>query len=112
MTNSPRKTSDPTGLFRWAADLHRNGNFAAAASLYLRTLKLWPNFLPALLSYAVVLQALNRPVEALASYDKALAINPRNPGALYNRGNALQDLNRAGEAIASYDGALAIKPNF
>jgi predicted TPR repeat methyltransferase len=112
MSNSPRKTSDPTELFRRAADLHRNGNFAAAASLYLQTLKSWPNFLPALLSYAVVLQALNRPAEALATYDKALAINPRNPGALYNRGNALRDLNRAGEAIASYDRALKIKPGF
>jgi predicted TPR repeat methyltransferase len=112
MINSPRKTSDPTELFRRAADLHRNGNFTAAASLYLQALKLSPNFLPALLSYAVVLQALNRPAEALASYDEALAINPRNPGALYNRGNALRDLNRADEAIASYDRALAIKPVF
>jgi predicted TPR repeat methyltransferase len=112
MTNSHRKASGPTELFRRAADLHRNSNFAAAASLYLQTLKLWPNFLPALLSYAVVLQALNRPAEALASYDKALAINPRNPGALYNRGNALRDLNRTGEAVANYDRAIAIKPDF
>ena len=55
---------------------------------------------------------LKRPEEALASYDKALAIKPDYAEALNNRGNALQDLKRPDEALASYDKALAIKPDY
>ena len=55
---------------------------------------------------------LKRPEEALASYDKALAIRPDYAEALSNRGNALQDLKRPEEALASYDKALAIRPDY
>jgi tetratricopeptide (TPR) repeat protein len=56
-------------------------------------------------------QDLKRPEEALASYDKALAIRPDHAEALNNRGTALQDLQRPEEALASYDKALAIRPD-
>ena len=55
---------------------------------------------------------LKRPEEALASYDKALAIKPDYVEALNNRGNALRDLKRLEEALASYDKALAIRPDY
>ena len=54
---------------------------------------------------------LNRVGEALASYDRALAIKPDYAEAWHNRGNALRDLKRFGEALASYDKALAINPD-
>jgi len=60
---------------------------------------------------ASALHKLGRLEEALASYDKAIAIRP-DPGALYNRGNTLQDLRRYEEALTSYDRALAIKPDY
>jgi len=50
--------------------------------------------------------------EAIASYDKALAIKDNFPEVWYNRGNALADLGLYGEAIASYKEALAIKDDF
>lgn len=59
----------------------------------------------------LALQALKRLDEALASYDKALALKPNYADAYINRGNALKDLNRLDEALASYDKALALKPN-
>ena len=49
--------------------------------------------------------------EALASYDKVLAIRPGDFDALYNRGITLQDLNRFQEAQSSYERALEVKPN-
>jgi protein O-GlcNAc transferase len=52
------------------------------------------------------------PEEALASYDRVLAIKPDFARALYSRGNALFELNRHEEALASYDRVLAIKPGF
>ena len=55
---------------------------------------------------------LKRPAEALASYDKAIALKPDYAEAHNNRGNALMDLKRPEEALASYDGAIALKPDF
>jgi tetratricopeptide (TPR) repeat protein len=49
---------------------------------------------------------------AIASYDKALEIQPDYHQAWNNRGNALQNLGRNQEAIASYDKALEIQPDY
>jgi tetratricopeptide (TPR) repeat protein len=54
---------------------------------------------------------LERFDEALANYDKALAIKPDYASALSNRGNALMALKRLDEALANYDRALAIRPD-
>jgi Tfp pilus assembly protein PilF len=60
----------------------------------------------------VVQSRLGRSKEALASYDRALAIKPDYAQVLTNRGVALWDLKRFDEALASYDKALAIKPDY
>jgi predicted O-linked N-acetylglucosamine transferase (SPINDLY family) len=59
-----------------------------------------------------VLQSLGRHEEALAAYDRALAVTPDYAEALNNRGSVLQDLKRPAEALASYDQALRRAPNF
>jgi tetratricopeptide (TPR) repeat protein len=59
----------------------------------------------------IVLAALARNEEALASYQAALALKPDYVDALYNRGNALYALGRAPEALASFERALALKPD-
>ena len=48
--------------------------------------------------------------EALASFDKALAIKPDFAEALNGRGDALKELLRFDEALASFDQAIAAKP--
>ena len=55
---------------------------------------------------------LKRLAEALASYDKAIALKPDYAEAYNNRGIALQGLNRPEEALASYDKAIALKPDY
>ncbi|MBC6472924.1 MAG: tetratricopeptide repeat protein, partial [Hormoscilla sp. GM102CHS1] len=49
--------------------------------------------------------------EVIASYDKAIEIEPDDHPAWYNRGYALLQLSRYDEAIASYDKAIEIKPD-
>ena len=49
--------------------------------------------------------------EVVASYEKALEIQPDLYETWNNLGNTLFSLNRNEEAIASYDKALAIEPN-
>jgi predicted O-linked N-acetylglucosamine transferase (SPINDLY family) len=55
---------------------------------------------------------MNRVDEALASYDRALALKPDYAQAHYNRGDTLHLLNRLDEALASYDRALALRPDY
>ena len=55
---------------------------------------------------------LNRLDDALAAYDRALAIDPGNAFALVNRGNALRYLGRADEALESFDAAIRHAPDF
>jgi tetratricopeptide (TPR) repeat protein len=50
--------------------------------------------------------------EALASFAKALEIDPRYGGAWHNRGSALTSLGRNEEAIACYHHVLEIDPLF
>ena len=57
-------------------------------------------------------QDLNRQQEALASYDRAVALRPDFAEALSNRGNVLQALERYAEAVTSYDAAVELRPEF
>jgi predicted O-linked N-acetylglucosamine transferase (SPINDLY family) len=68
-----------------------------------------PRHAGALVNYGNVLNLLGRFQDALASYDRALAIAP-DAETWNNRGNALQSLNRRIEALASFEKALALEP--
>jgi len=60
----------------------------------------------------VALETLNRSGDAIASYDRALAVRPDHVGALNNRGNALGTTKRYSEAIANYERLLSIEPDY
>ncbi len=60
----------------------------------------------------LVLARFGRGEEALAAYDKALAIDRDDAIAHNNRGFILEKLGRDEEALAAYDKALAIDPNY
>ena len=49
---------------------------------------------------------------SLASYEKAIDIEPNYAEGYYGRGNALLELGRLDDAIASYDRAISINPAF
>ena len=55
---------------------------------------------------------LKRQEEALASYDRAIALKPDIAEAHSNRGHVLHDLKRYDEAFAAYHTALAFKPDW
>ena len=58
-----------------------------------------------------MLQELGRTEEALASYDKAISLNPNSAETYSNRGVVLQELGRTEEALASYDKAISLYSN-
>jgi hypothetical protein len=60
----------------------------------------------------VTLHELQRIDEALAAYERAIALKPDFVEALNNRGNILAGLKRHDEALASFDRALVLRPDF
>ena len=71
-----------------------------------------PNNVEALTNRGVALHDLERYGEALASHERALAVQPDHAAALSNRGVTLHRLGRLDEALASYDRALALQPDY
>ena len=59
----------------------------------------------------MLLEKIGRHHEALASYDRALAVRRTSPRRS-PPGNLLRHLRRLAEALESYDRALALRPNF
>ena len=88
------------------------GELASAAELMKQAIGLAPRAPEPHSNLALVLQALRRPDEALASCERALALRADFPEAVNNRANALLELNRFAEALAGYDHALRLRPNF
>lgn len=54
----------------------------------------------------------SNPEEAIAGFNKALELDPKNLTAYGNRGVAKANLGRSDEAIADYDRVLELDPNY
>ena len=74
--------------------------------------ELLPHDLDVHLNLGVILNDLCRLDEAVASYRRALALNPDFASGHNNLGNTLRNLHRLSEAEASFRRALEIKPDF
>jgi tetratricopeptide (TPR) repeat protein len=95
-----------------AVAAYRAGQLTEAEDLFRQIISVDCNFFDALYVMAVVQAGLRKNVEALANYDRALALQPRHAEALSNRGNTLKALKRFDEALDSFDRALAAQPDY
>jgi tetratricopeptide (TPR) repeat protein len=86
-------------------DLNRGPEALASIAIGLVLREDDPGFLN---TQGIILRALLRPEEALASFDRAIARAPGLADAYLNRVAALCDLDRHEEALASADAALAL----
>src|SRR5262245_27358203 len=50
--------------------------------------------------------------DALAAYDRAIALDPQAVEAHYRRANLLSQTGRSQEGLAGYDKAIALKPDY
>lgn len=102
---------DIASLYTQALVAQRAGNPAEAERLYRQILE-QASPPEVLVNLGNVLAAQNRREEALASFDKALALRPDLFEALFNRANVLLELKRPEEALKNYDRVLALRPDF
>jgi tetratricopeptide (TPR) repeat protein len=94
-----------------AVAAYEHGRLGEADDLARAILGVRPDYFDALHLIAVINARQRRFDEALASYDRALAVQRNHAGALCNRGVTLHELRRFDEALASYDRALAMRPD-
>lgn len=92
--------------------LYRAGQLAAAAAEAARLIAAFPNGEILHNIAGAISAAAGRPEEALARYDRAIALAPDYAEAMSNRGNTLKDLKRLDEALDSFDRALALLPAY
>ncbi len=69
------------------------------------------NYAPAHFVEAVILQALGRFDESLASYKQAIALDPNYESAMINLSNLYYEIKQHVKAIESFNHALQINPN-
>jgi len=60
----------------------------------------------------VIFYNIGRHKEALASFERALALQPNNAQYWFNRGDALRELGQLENALASYNTVLLIDRNY
>jgi len=92
--------------------LYHAGRMDQAESACRTLLDAFPRSLTVLNILGSTQQVQGKLAEAVATFDRAIALQPGFADAWGNRGNALKDLGRLDEAIESYDRAIALKPDF
>jgi predicted O-linked N-acetylglucosamine transferase (SPINDLY family) len=119
--SEPLRSSRPAGpgpvlpdalqaRLRQALALHREGRIQEARPLYESILSTHPTHFATLNLLGSLLRACGDPAGALATIDRAIAVDASSAGSHNNRGNALQDLRRHEEALASFEQALRLDP--
>jgi tetratricopeptide (TPR) repeat protein len=101
-----------TDLINRAASALNKGDFAETERLCLQILADKRNVFEAFYFLARAQAKLGRHVEALVSYERALALQPNNAQLLSDRGNTLFALKRPDEALESHDRAIAAQPDY
>jgi tetratricopeptide (TPR) repeat protein len=94
-----------------AVSAYNAGRLAEAEQLCQEVLSATQGFFDALHLLALVQLRLGKRELALASFNRALAVQPNHPEMLSNRGVTLRELRRFDEALASYDRALTVRPD-
>jgi len=98
-------------LRREAEQLYESGDLQGALEKYQQVLEQEPDDDLAHYDVGVVQYSLERYEEALASIDRAAALQPERADFLMLRGNTLIRLERHDEAIRDYEEALRLDPS-
>ena len=96
-------------LLQKAIELHQAGQWADAIHCYQAAIQLQPTAI-AHLNLGILLEQADRSDEALASYTRAVELDPRGPAPQYHLGAALEQRGRWPAAMVCFQTALASQP--
>jgi tetratricopeptide (TPR) repeat protein len=85
-------------------------DFAGGEVLLRRAADFEPESAEVQALHGAALTFLDRPAEALAAFDRALAITPDDAQLLYQSANMLQNLERQADAVVRLNRAIALDP--
>ena len=85
-------------------------DFAGGEELLRRAADFAPGDAEVQALHGAALTFLDRPAEALAAFDRALAITPDNAELLYQSASMLQNLGRQADAVERLNRAIALDP--
>jgi len=89
---------------------YQAGDLARAEQHYLRSLALLPGRASTLINLAATQLRLARPLDALATAERALAADAESVDALLHLATALAQLGRLADALAAFDRLLELDP--
>ena len=87
-------------------------NYWGAQADFKTALELNPNLSEAVFNLALSQEKLNRPKDALATYNKYLETQPKSELGYYNRGNIYLQMKKYKEAVADFRRTLEIEDRF
>lgn len=102
---------DGAALYSLAVILLRRGDSAGALALLAPAAERDLAFAPLWFAQGTALQNLGRRDEALATYDRALALQPDYTEVLINSGVLLRELHRHGPALERFNRVLITQPD-
>jgi protein O-GlcNAc transferase len=103
-------SGNPHALFNYANVLRALDKTDDALDWLAKAIALSPNFADAHLNRGAILMARQELHEAIAEFDRAIAIAPSSAG-FANRASAFQQLGRLNEAHDSYQTAVGLAPS-
>ena len=98
-------------IYRGAVYFARQDYWNAQAD-FKTALELEPNLSDILFNLALTQEKLNRPKDALKTYDKFLQLQPNSRLGYYNRGNLKLNQKKYKDAIKDFQSALEIEDRF
>lgn len=108
-SNSEKHISE---LFQRGLAQHRQGRIKEAAIIYEQVIRVKPTHFDALQLLGTAYAQVGSFTEALAYFDKALAVDDTIALVHVSRGDTLKSLQRPEEAIAAYKQATILQPDF
>lgn len=92
--------------------LARNVDYRGEISLWTDTVEKRPQNPRAHFNRGIALLDAGRAADAIAAFERAIALKPSEPKAHNSLGNALLDLNRPAEALPHFVQAIALAPRY
>ncbi len=89
-----------------------SGQYLDAKAYFTLAIKLYPNYVDALVNRSAVYNALGKFQEAVNDGTRALRLQPNNVQALNNRANAYAGLGKYSQALNDYKNSYRLDPKF